>query len=150
VFLDVHSVRADRICLRHAITWARRQGYVRSGRLVELHLQNDAGDAVVALFATREEAERERAALGDADAAITTAARWLMTPKMAERAMALRPDDHALALDHALNFFVEDCMPSVDGLWWADDFDPAGWSAPRGVICQSRLARWSTQRQSPR
>jgi hypothetical protein len=146
-FLDVHSVRSDEVSFGHAIRWATRQGYIVRGRLVELHLRNDAGAAVIALFATRDEAERERTALGDTEASITASMRWLMTPRMAERAMALRPDDHALALDHALSFFVEDCLPNIDGLWWTDDFDPAGLSAPRGVICESRLAYWAVERQ---
>lgn len=146
-FLDVHSVRSDHVSFRHAIGWAMSQGYVVRGRLVELHLRNDAGAAVVELFATRDEAERERTALGDTEASITASVRWLMTARMAQRAMALRPDDHALALDHALSFFAEDCLPNVDGLWWTDDLDPGGLSAPRGVICESRLASWAIERQ---
>lgn len=148
-FVDVHAVRGSPALFGQVIKWAAHQGYLTRGRLAELHLKDDAGESVVELFATHDEAERERAALGDLHAPIAMSERYLMTPRMAERAMSLRTDNHALALDHALNFFVEDRLPSVDGLWWADDFDPLGLSAPRGVICRSRLGRWRVERLHP-
>jgi hypothetical protein len=30
-----------------------------------------------------------------------------------------------------------------DGVWWNEDLSPANYSAPRGVIFQSRLDEWT-------
>lgn len=116
MFVDVHSLRSDRRALGTVVRWARRRGYLERGRLVQLHCQNDAGEDILQFFASRADAEAERAALGDHDAIIDTSIHYLVTAAMAERAMALNRDDHALALDHAVSFFVEDCLPHVDGL----------------------------------
>lgn len=144
-FIDVHEVISSSERLDAVTAWAARSGYLRRGRLVELHCQNDSGATVVLLCASYKEARRERDALGDGGAPIVAVERWLMTPRMAKRALSPRDDDHALATDHALSFFVEDTLPEIDGLWWKDTFDPAGLSAPRGVIFGSRLSSWQAE-----
>jgi hypothetical protein len=34
---------------------------------------------------------------------------------------------------------------SFDGAWWREKLDPSTYSAPRGVIFQSRLPQWATE-----
>jgi hypothetical protein len=39
-------------------------------------------------------------------------------------------------------YALEDTQVELDGAWWRERLDPSVYSAPRGVIFQSRLPRW--------
>lgn len=59
--------------------------------------------------------------------------------------------DMPLVRDLALTLFVEDVLFSTHGLqgvWWKDHLDPAGLSAPRGVIHLSALSAWAAERET--
>ena len=36
--------------------------------------------------------------------------------------------------DLVLGAYIADRRPDLDGVWWADRYDPESYSAPRGVI----------------
>jgi len=51
------------------------------------------------------------------------------------------PLDDTLASDFAVLLLLER-FGSYDGAWWNEILDPAGLSAPRGAIFQTRLLEW--------
>lgn len=47
-------------------------------------------------------------------------------------------------LDYVLPIYAETL--GVDGVWWKDKLDVAGYSAPRGVISPSQVSTWSIEK----
>jgi hypothetical protein len=53
---------------------------------------------------------------------------------------------HVHAEDYAVIWYAE--AAGFDGVWWEEDFNPNGFSAPRGVIFQGKLEEWKIIRSS--
>lgn len=45
-------------------------------------------------------------------------------------------------IDLLSTLYFEQLYPNVDGIWWEDEYDPYSYSAPRGVIFNTKLHTW--------
>lgn len=144
-FVEYHAAKSDKTFTQQVYDWALAQGYVTCGTRYEVHTYDDElNSTYVQTFDTLEAAQAEEAVYEDGEpSAVKEVAGYLLTRKGAARAChsALT---HAFVFDFALGFYVEDTMPDIDGIWWADDDAPENYSAPRGAIFPSRLPRWTT------
>lgn len=66
--------------------------------------------------------------------------------------MKLRPDEDAS--DAVVMAWAEAVLPGligreIDGIWWREDYDPGGLSAPRGAIFPSAVVAWKARQVPP-
>lgn len=134
-FLDFHKLNKARMA--EIAAWGVDHGLAteRKGWAVSW-VDTELDRACEMLFTDREAAENE------ADGWRDLHPRSLLVPtdKMAERAgYKLDPSQ---TLDFLAICFAEDIL-GVDGVWWEDELDLFGLSAPRGVIFPERLPLWA-------
>lgn len=141
-FLDRHALDEQ---TRQAIAdWGVKQGLAESRRGVQIEYDYEyefsGVERCVRYCADRadalEEIEQE-----ELDNAKISPATWLVALPALEARCSARIARAGDCFDYLLPIWVEDCT-DVDGVWWEDDFDPEGLSAPRGVILPSRLDRF--------
>jgi len=151
-FLDFYAFRRDRAALNAACDWAVEQGYLERGRVYVVTMPDEEGEggSLVFRFLDPTEAEDEARGYLEADlggdeleAAVAQAVRrtlgYVSTAHLAERMRHERGVPLALAVDLAVVAYAEDVL-GLDGVWWEDAYDPAGYSAPRGVLFARRLS----------
>ena len=105
---------------------------------------DDNGEDIAShiIFKTLTEANAEANAMSeDSEPSVAAITMNVATDKMLARCAVTVND--LMASDIALTMFAED--HGLDGVWWDDHLDPANLSAPRGVICLSKLDSWSKE-----
>lgn len=149
--LDFHTFRRDKTALGAACGWAVEQGYLERGRVYVVTVPDEEdGGSLVFRFLDPTEAEDEARGYLEADldgdeleAAVAQAVRrttgYVPTARLAERMRHERGVPLALAVDLAVVAYAEDVL-DLDGVWWEDAYDPALYSAPRGVLFARRLS----------
>ena len=150
-FLDFYAFRRDRAALNAACDWAVEQGYLERGRVYVVTVPDEEeGGSLVFRFLDEAEAEEEARGYLEVDldgdeleAAVTKAVRrtagYVPTARLAGRMRHERDVPLALVVDLAVVAYAEDVL-DVDGVWWEDTYDPARYSAPRGVLFARRLS----------
>jgi hypothetical protein len=150
-FLDFHAFRRDKVAVGTACDWAVEQGYLERGRVYVVTVPDEEeGGSLVFRFLDEAEAEDEARGYLAADLdgdeleaavaqAVRRAAGYLPTARLAERMRHERGVPLALAVDLAVVAYAEDVL-DLDGVWWEDAYDPALYSAPRGVLFARRLS----------
>jgi hypothetical protein len=143
-FVDYHRLSRRR---RAALTRiATTLGWLTATAQFEASYFDDELERRVAfLFATRADAEAEYE--NPAFATITPRTVHVATPTLQAlwrlRFTSALGDGMAEEVAHTL---VLEGTGLFDGIWWPDDDDPVGLSAPRGALFQSRLAHWTATR----
>ena len=151
-FLDFHAFRRGKAAIKPACDWAVEQGYLERSRVYVVTVPDEEGEggSLVFRFLDPTEAEDEARGYLEADlggdeleAAVAQAVRrtlgYVPTARLAERMRHERGVPLALAVDLAVVAYAEDVL-GLDGVWWEDAYDPAGYSAPRGVLFARRLS----------
>ena len=104
---------------------------------------NESGEQRFTLHASQREAAEEAEHL-ESERPPEAVRVWVATPQLlalwAQRfSGSLGPE---LAEEVAWQVILERDRPDLDGFWWDETLDPAGLSAPRGMIFYSRVPRW--------
>jgi hypothetical protein len=141
-FLDRHALDGR---TRQAIAdWGVRRGLAESRHGVRIDFDYEyefsGVERCVLYCATRAEAleEIEQEELDNAEISLAS---WLVALPALGARCGVSIGQAGDCFDYLLPVWVEDCT-DFDGVWWEDDFDPEGLSAPRGVILPSRLDRF--------
>ena len=144
-FLDVHAFKQAPVLWQKVQAWGISEGLCTEGPVWEARWEED-GDLLFIRCESEEQAIQEvddpSEVLSDGKPAVN-----LVTALTATEALSwwvgvpLKPDRPVD--DFLLMAWVEQVLPSCDGLWWQDRLDPASLSAPRGGILPSRLHRWT-------
>lgn len=144
-FLDAMKMSPQEV--DDVMAWGMDEGLVVEAEVHVMSYQDDELDAVVsAEFATFEEAEEEAEAYEDAT--IISMSSTVATAKLAELTHQnpdrLGPDQlsRSTQVDLVLSLWAEK-MLAVDGVWWNERLDPERYSAPRGMIFQSKVQAWT-------
>jgi hypothetical protein len=112
--------------------WAAEKGWVTQRDVQRLtYLDADTEETVTAEFSSFDEACEEVDAQWLDDYQINPVTVWRATDEFPER-IAFR--DQVDPTDVLLGAYIRENRPDLDGVWWADDHDPANLSAPRGVL----------------
>lgn len=139
-FLDAHALRQG--TRQDLETWGVSQRWLEQGLMHELSWVDEDGDPRFILYADEAKANAEAEAMreeGEQDVQLKPTLRMVLTDAANQR-IGFKLDA-SLAADMVATFWVEDCTP-LDGVWWADRYDPASFSCPRGVICLKQLPQW--------
>lgn len=127
---------------RTAERWCLKNDWLRPMKRFQVSwFDDEMGQEMFSLYDTREEAEDnaddvdveevESVALGPKGVAY-----W-------RKAFTSEPDN-SLADALAIVWYAE--AQNFDGVWWDEAFDPDRYSAPRGVIFQSKFPTWTKRR----
>jgi hypothetical protein len=142
-FLDYHAL--DQAARRTISAWAIEQGLAEIRRGVRIEYDHEfefsGVERCVCFCATRAEAE-ETVEAEEMENAVVSPAEWLAPLPKLEARTGAAIDVETGCFDYLLPIWVEECT-DLDGVWWEDVYDPAGLSAPRGVIVPSRLQRFA-------
>ncbi|PLS19619.1 hypothetical protein CVD28_04160 [Bacillus sp. M6-12] len=134
-FLDYYSLTEEQ--QQEIIQWGIHEGYVTACPLYRVTYYDDEMDMdLCSLYSDKgigeEEAEDYGVELEEEEG-------FVSTEKMERRVMShgslLAP------LDLLTTIYVEDEL-SIDGVWWEEELDISRYSAPRGVIVESKVKEW--------
>ena len=124
------------------ISWGLESGYIDQKETYKVCWYDDELDQEVCMeFDTLDAAELE--AGSDREISINKGG-ILPTLKLNSESMQDRIEP-SQTFDLLLTIFV-DRMTNFDGIWWDDYLDVSKYSAPRGVIFNSKINRWSISR----
>lgn len=113
--------------------WAVKEGYVVPGALYKYVFGDEEGNECYSLFDTYEEALYE----ADGDVICVEAVDGLLpTDKLKNESMV--KVDFLNVMDFVTSFYAEKAL-GYDGVYWDEALDEAAYSAPRGVIFNSKL-----------
>jgi hypothetical protein len=143
-FVDYHRLSKRQ---RAAITRvAVRVGWLRATDQFELRSYDEEFERTVcSIHATRADAESER---GDTEGGRISPRTVFVATLSLQALWRLRfthPLSDSMAEEVAHTLILE-ARGRYDGVYWDDDDDPVRLSAPRGVIFQSALQRWTEHR----
>lgn len=140
-FLDFHKMgTVDKSALAH---WGLQKGFSVQKQGWKLSWDDcESGEQHYRLMDTEAAALSEFEFIRDEDkgARLEPVLIHALTPSAVER-LGFTVDAIS-TLDMLATFWVEDDT-ALDGVWWNDILDPWALSAPRGVICKSRIGDWN-------
>ena len=154
-FLDIHAVQKDNALLPVIFEWAKAEGLVEEAVLWRAWQNDDDGNWVFSLHASRAEAQEEVSEMDDDEDTgpdgkplvedIRTA---IGTPAL-QALTGMSCDANTDATDTVICAWASQVLPGllgrpVDGLWWNENFDPDALSAPRGCIFPERISEWTS------
>jgi len=118
--------------------WAVQNGYAETATLYRVsHYDDELESEVYTDYHTREEAEYE----ADEESPIKEIVGGLVgTDSLHERT---RTDASPVMVADLLSTLYAEDVLGLDGVWWNDKLSPEAYSAPRGVIFQSKVKEWS-------
>lgn len=143
--LDLHATEKDDQLRSLIEQWALQEGLLERKTLWRAWRYDSEEDAWgYTLHATEDEAraevdEEEDEPSGPDDAPAVQPHELLAgTPALAAlvKIVGLGQRD---GFDYAAALWAERTQPEVDGVWWEEEYDPAGLSAPRGGLFPSRI-----------
>lgn len=144
-FLNVLALEPG-LALREDIeTWGVRQGYAKRQALWRTWMYDSEADSWgYMLFESEAEAVNEaQDESGPDDGPVTEKVEELVGLGALCTRMGFSSLKDRNAFDLVAIAWAEDTLPQVDGVWWTEDYDPAGLSAPRGGIFPSRVRDWT-------
>jgi len=151
-FADFHEIRHDADLVARVWAHAESQGYVTRETVYYVHwLDGEDEEETYDLFLDQAEAQEYHDGLEDDERSPRLQAKgddYIPTPSMGERAQ-YKGDTLSMRLDFAISFWIEDTQPTLDGVWYEDDYDPYAYSCPRGVIFRAHLDRWTRRDLGP-
>lgn len=142
--LDGHLCLEDPAFRDILVAWGERRGLVAAATVHAVSWCDDEwGVRQEMLFATASEAADEfdwRHDEGDDSVTVQERSGWLPLPPLLQamgHAPTRSPRPDPSVLQDLLTLWAQ--SQGFDGLWWADDYDPACLSAPRGVVFADRV-----------
>lgn len=137
-FADNHSFDTKSL-----LAWGLKEGFIQPCELYKYTFYDENADERFMLFSTSAEAEVESE--GNIEG-ITTETGFKPTLKM--EGMLHVKTNHSIFLDHLFGLYVQANYPEIDGVWFDDELDVCGLSAPRGMIFPSKLKEWTIKLSS--
>lgn len=122
------------------MAWAEASGLAVAAKLWSLSYRYGEDDEpAVSLYESEAEARDEHGFLleEDASSALSCVDGWLATDAL--RARVRHSCSPGIVEDFAVVAYAVD-VAGADGVWWADRYDPAELSCPRGVLAPARLS----------
>jgi hypothetical protein len=127
------------------ISWGLESGYIDQKETYKVCWYDDElEDDVCMEFPTYDEAKEEAGDEEDGKTIEVNKSGVLPTSNLISSSMQGRIEP-SQTFDLLLTIFVES-MTNFDGIWWDDYLDVSKYSAPRGVIFNSKINRWSISR----
>lgn len=120
-------------------TWALENGYVVAGTLYRVPCWGEDGELYFFTFASREEALEEAEEPDD----ISTVEGLLPTEKLLQASLVKVELCNVFSLITCL--YAEQVL-GYDGVYWDDYLDECRYSAPRGVIFNSRISEFTVEK----
>jgi hypothetical protein len=121
---------------------------VPAKRYVARWYDEELDQTVDMLFTDLAEAQKEADLDGDREGAVLERAVLVATDELRKLHWGHRFSgqlDDSLAADIAVLYLLS-LDEAYDGAWWNEDLAPEIYSAPRGVIFESKLAEWDIER----
>lgn len=145
-FVDWHMLRSN-VERAQLLEAADRAGLIERGTAWEIKsFDAEWDDWLVSYTDSESEAEFE-AELGEESVVVSKVEVWRATEALT--AYWAAQFDGALEAVHVEQVAVQAVLgaahPTLDGMWWHDELDPARLSAPRGVIFPHRVGAWNAQ-----
>ena len=138
IFLDFHELNdKDKLIITNL---AIEQGYIQESTLYKYHFQDECDEDVYFVFETHAEALLEACDLDEPDEAIEPYVGIKPTEKLIKDTLV--KIDLANCFDLITAIYAEKVL-KLDGIWWNDVLDVYSYSAPRGVIFNSRLREFN-------
>ena len=129
--LDYYSLTDDQ---KSAVTeWGKEQGYVQDATLYKAFFYDENGEECFMLFSTYEEALEET----EDEEFVKECQSIVATNKL--QAITYTEIELLCTFDILLERFAEDVL-QLDGIYWDEELDVSSYSAPRGVIFNSKLS----------
>lgn len=138
-FVDAHAISDNQ---HKMITgWAINQGYAEQQSLyIVSYFDDEMDDTMIMTFDNYEEAQEEAAGFDMDDDEIETKSDGIIATVKLEQRIGNKVEPTMLP-DILLTIYTEDTT-NFDGVWWEDDHDVSRYSAPRGVIFNSKVPSW--------
>ena len=145
LFLDILAVERCSALKLDIESWGFANGYSSRQSLWRTWLYDSESDAWGFMtFKSESEAMLEaQDDIGPNGGPVTEPFEVLVGSHKLCHRMGYRSLDDRDAFDLLVIAWAEDNLPEVDGVWWAEDYYPAGLSSPRGGIFPSRVSSWS-------
>lgn len=144
-FLNFH--RLSKAQRKQITAWGVQNGFVEEVAIGWrwVYFDSEAEEERYMEFATEQEAREEMEGQGEGEVVPAKGSSMKGTEKLKQRTKNPRADDMVVAFDLLVTVYAEDEL-DCDGVWWEDTFDPAGLSAPRGVIFVGKLSSWKARK----
>lgn len=140
-FADGH----DRGTRKEAIKWCKQENLLEPVKTWKVPVTNEDGEIEGwCVCFSQEEAMEEAESGGWEPEDIKQAKGWKFSELGGKYFDKDTDIPHQIADDYAVILWAE--AHGFDGVWWEDNYDPDGLSAPRGVIFQNKLEGWTIKR----
>lgn len=127
----------------NVLSWGVENGYVLQEETYRVyHYDDELGQKVYMEFSTHKEAEQEADDVND----IKIYKGGIKPTEKLKFDTKQNKVDVPQTFDLLLTLFVENDT-KYDGVWWNDKLDTSKYSAPRGVIFNTKLNNWSISKQ---
>jgi len=148
MFLDILTLKKVPRLLDDVLDWGGRNGWCRTASIWRAHVEDaETGDTLLLDSPGFQEALTD--ADGDRDA-VSRVEVPVATGRLNELFPALSAcDDATDAVILAWAMHNPDVADRLDGVWWAERYDPDALSAPRGGIFPDRLGQWRRTHAPP-
>jgi len=134
-FIDAYKLKqSDK---KQIIEWGVTNKYINKKETYRIYSYNDNDKPQYMEFNTREEAEAEL----DEDTKLRVNKNGLESTNKLNRQTKQNKIDNINIFDLLLTVYIEQTI-LYDGIWWNDYLDVRQYSAPRGVIFNSKLKQW--------
>lgn len=140
VFVDVHEISNNQIT--NIISWGIKNGYVLQEKTYKVRILDEEGEEGYMEFPTYGEAKKET--YDDEDVIINTEG-IKPTDKLKKETRQARIAPNQ-SLELLLTIYIEK-NTDYDGIWWEDTLDVSRYSAPRGVIFNSKISEWKADKK---
>lgn len=138
-FLDFYSLTEEQ--QKEIFTWGIKEHYVISTTLYRITYFDDEMNCDVSYLYDSYEQAQDNA---EDDVEIKTESGYVSTPYMDEKVMSHGKEYNPL--DLLCTLYVDEVM-DIDGIWWEEKLDVYRYSAPRGVIVESKVDSWSIEKE---
>jgi hypothetical protein len=144
VFVDGNKLNKQQ--KTNVISWGLENGYISQKETYKVCWYDDEmEDDVCMEFPTYDEAKEEAGDEEDGKTIEVNKGGMLPTSKLISTSMQGRIEP-SQTFDLLLTIFLEKTT-NYDGIWWNDKLDVVKYSAPRGVIFNSKLNNWKISKQ---
>lgn len=142
--LDLHAAQEDSTLRDEIERWALSERLLERKTLWRAWRYDSEDDAWrYTLHATQEEASKEvnedEDPEGPDDGPAVEPLELLAGTTELATLVQIGRLDHRDGFEYAATIWAERLHPELDGVWWEEEYDPAGLSAPRGGIFPSRI-----------
>jgi hypothetical protein len=141
VFVDGNKLNKQQ--KGNVISWGVENGYVLQEETYRVYYYDDELEEEVYMeFSTHKEAEQEADDANDIEIYIG----GIKPTEKLKFDTKQNKVDTSQSFDLLLTLYVEN-YTKYDGIWWNDKLDTSKYSAPRGVIFNTKLSNWSISKQ---